>query len=66
MVRITEGCEIQVGAGQEPVEKTSPVLHPFEPGPGQRGQLADVAFGQVGQGSLRRDQTSSTGVSSCA
>ena len=30
-----------------------PGLHPLEPGLHQRGQLADVAFGQVGQGPLQ-------------
>jgi len=48
------------------IEEGGPVLHPPEPGLHQRGQLADVAFSQVGQGSLRCDQTSSTGLSSTA
>jgi transposase len=29
-----------------------PVLHPFQPGLDQGGELGEVAFGQVGQGSL--------------
>jgi hypothetical protein len=46
---VTEGCEVEPGASEE----AGPVLHPFEAGPDQRGQLAEVAFGQVGQGSLQ-------------
>src|SRR6266550_1731646 len=49
MVRVTEGCKIEPGAGEEAFQEAGPVLHPFEPGPGQRGQLAEVAFGHVGQ-----------------
>ena len=49
---VTEGCEFQAGAGQETVEEGGPVLHPLEPGLHERGELADVAFGQVGEGSL--------------
>jgi hypothetical protein len=58
MVGVTEGCEVQAGAGEESVEDAGPVLHAFEPGLNQRGELAEVAFGQVGQGSLevRPDQ----------
>jgi len=52
MVGVTEGCEIQAGAGEEPVEEAGLVLHPPEPGFDQGGQLGEVAFGQVGQGSL--------------
>ena len=49
MVGVTEGCEVQASAGQEPFEEAGPVLHPFEPGFHQGGQLGEVAFGQVGQ-----------------
>jgi hypothetical protein len=52
MVGVTEGCEVQAGAGQESFEERGPVLHPFEPGLHQGGQLGEVAFGQVGQGAL--------------
>ena len=52
MVGVIEGCEVEPGAGEEPLEEAGPVLHPSEPGPGQRGQLADVAFNEVGQGPL--------------
>ncbi len=34
-------------------EEAGPVLHPPAPGLHQRRQLADVAFSQVGQGSLQ-------------
>jgi hypothetical protein len=44
---------LEPGAGEEAVEEAGPVLHPPEPGLHQRGQLADVAFSQVGQGSLQ-------------
>lgn len=50
-VGVTEGCEVEAGAGEEPVEETGPVLHPPEPGLDQGGQLGEVAFGHVGQGS---------------
>jgi hypothetical protein len=51
--RTAEGCEVEPGAGEGPVEEAGPVLlHPFQPGLHQRGQLAEVAFGQVGQGPL--------------
>ena len=49
---VTEGCEVQPGAGEEPFEERGPVLHPFQPGLHQGGQLDDVAFGEVGQGTL--------------
>jgi hypothetical protein len=38
--------------GEEAVEEAGPVLHPPEPGLDQRGELAEVAFGEVGQGAL--------------
>src|SRR6266487_4190735 len=50
MVGVTEGCKIEPGAGEEAFEEAGPVLHPLEPGLDQRGELAEVAFGQVGQG----------------
>ncbi len=46
---VTEGCEVESGAGEEAVEQAGPVLHPFEPGLDQGGELGEVAFGQVGQ-----------------
>lgn len=52
MVRVTEGCEVEPGAGEEAVQEAGPVLHPFEAGLHQRGELSDVVFGQVGQGPL--------------
>ena len=52
MVGVAEGCEVQAGAGEEAVEEAGPVLHPPEPGLDQRGELADVALGEVGQGAL--------------
>jgi hypothetical protein len=52
MVGVTEGCEVESGAGEEAVEEAGPVLHSLEPGLDQRGELAEVAFGQVGQGPL--------------
>ena len=58
MVGVTEGAEIESGAGEEAVEEAGPVLHPLEPRLHQRGELSEVAFGEVGQGSLemRPDQ----------
>jgi hypothetical protein len=47
-----EGCEVEPGLGEEAVQETGPVPHPFEPCLDQCGELADVAFGQVGQGPL--------------
>jgi hypothetical protein len=52
MVGVTEGCEIEAGAGQKPVEEAGPVLHAPEPGLDQGGELGEVAFGEVGQGSF--------------
>ncbi|MGO9080262.1 MAG: hypothetical protein ACLQDY_14655 [Streptosporangiaceae bacterium] len=49
---VTEGCEVQAGAGQEAVEEAGPVLHVPEPGLDQRGELAEVASGEAGQGAL--------------
>ena len=55
-----DATEAESSAGKEAVEEAGPVLHPSEPGLDQRGQLADVAFSQVGQGqALRCDQTDS-------
>ena len=50
MVGVTEGCEVQAGAGEEAFEQRGPVLHPPEPGLHQGGQLGEVALGQVSQG----------------
>jgi hypothetical protein len=50
---VTEGCEVEAGAGEEAAEQAGAVLHPFEPGPDQGGELGEVAFGQVGQRSLQ-------------
>jgi hypothetical protein len=62
----TKGCQVEPGAGEEAVEQAGAVLHPLKPGLDQRGELGEVAFGQVGQGSFRWDQTGSTGLSSWA
>jgi hypothetical protein len=51
-VGITKGCEVKPDLGEEAVQEAGAVLHPFEPGLGQGGELADVAFGQVRQGRL--------------
>jgi hypothetical protein len=40
------------GAGEEAFEEGGAGIAPAEPGLHQRGELAEVAFGQVGQGSL--------------
>jgi hypothetical protein len=53
MVGVTEGCEVKAGAGQEPFKERGPVLHPPEPGFHQVGELGEVAFGEVGQGSFQ-------------
>jgi choline dehydrogenase len=44
----TEG-EVQAGLGKEAVDQAGPVLHPFEPGLNQSGQLVEALLGQVGQ-----------------
>jgi len=54
---VTEGCEVQAGAGEEAVEQAGPVLHPPEPGLDQGGELGEVAFGQVGQGGVQQTGT---------
>jgi hypothetical protein len=58
MVGLQKGCEVQAGAGEEAFEERRPVLHTFQPGLHQGGQLGEVALGQVGQGALemRPDQ----------
>jgi hypothetical protein len=52
MVGVTEGLQVEAGAGEEAFQEGGPVLHPFEAGLDQGGELGEVAFGQVGQGSL--------------
>jgi hypothetical protein len=54
---LQKGREVEPGAGEEAVEKAVAVLHAPEPGLDQRGQLAEAAFYQVGQGSLNSAQT---------
>jgi len=51
-VGVTEGREVEPGAGEEAVDEAWPLLHPFEPGLHQCGELAEVVFGEVGQGPL--------------
>ena len=46
---IVEVTEVEPGLGEEAVEEAGPVLHLPEPGLDQRGQLADVVLGKVGQ-----------------
>ena len=52
MVGVTKGCEVEPSAGEEAVEEAGPVLHPPQPGLDQHGELGEVAFGKVGQGSF--------------
>ncbi len=66
MVRVTEGCEVQAGVGEEAFEEGGPVLHPFQPGLHQSGQLGKVALAMLARDRFRWDQTSSTGLSSWA
>jgi hypothetical protein len=66
MVEVTEGREVEPHAGEEAIEEAGPVLHPFEPGLHQRGQLGDVVFGEVGQGPLEVRPDRSGGLSSGA
>ena len=40
MAEVAEEREAEPGPGEEAVEEAGPVLHPPEPGPHQRGQLA--------------------------
>src|SRR6266487_371723 len=53
MAGVTEGCEVEAGAGEEAAEQAGPVLHTLEPGLDQAGELGEVAFSQVGQGSFQ-------------
>ena len=48
-ISVVEVTEVESGLGQETVEHAGPVLHPPEPGLDQRGQLANVVLGEVGQ-----------------
>src|SRR6266851_1156557 len=50
---VTEGCEVEAGAGEEAAEQAGPVLHAPQPGLDQGGELGEIAFGQVGQGSFQ-------------
>jgi hypothetical protein len=52
-----EVTEVEAGLGQEALEEAGSVLHQPQPGLDQRGQLADVVLGEVGQRALRLDQT---------
>src|SRR3954464_7882094 len=46
---LPEGSEIEPGTGEEAGQQPAAVLHPFQPGAHQRGQLGDGVLGQVGQ-----------------
>jgi hypothetical protein len=50
---LQKGLEVESGSGEETIEEAGAVLHPPDRGPHQRGELADVAFGQVSQGSFQ-------------
>ena len=50
---ILEVTEVEAGLGEEALEEAGPVLHLPEPGLDQRGQLADVVLGEVGQRSFQ-------------
>jgi hypothetical protein len=41
-------CQVESGLCEEAVDEAGPVLHPFEPGLDQRGQLVEALFGEVG------------------
>jgi len=38
---------------RKPSMRAGPVLHPLEPGLDQGGELGEVVFGEVGQGSFQ-------------
>lgn len=42
--------EVESGLGEEAVDEAGSVLHPFEPGLHQRGEMVEAVFGEVGQG----------------
>ena len=42
--KLLKGREVESGLGQEALQDARPLLHPPEPGPHQRGQLADESF----------------------
>jgi hypothetical protein len=46
---VAKGCEVEPGAREEAAKQAGPVLHPFEPGLHQRGELGEVVLGEVGQ-----------------
>jgi len=51
--RLLKGREVESGLGEEAFQEAGPVLHPLEAGLHQRGQLADVVLGEVGQRSFQ-------------
>lgn len=64
---VTEGREVEPGAGEEALDEAGLVLHVPEPGLGERGELGDVALGEVGQGAFQvgpDGHDNSTGLSS--
>src|SRR3954468_3109193 len=50
---LQKGSEVEPSAGEEAGQQLGAVLHPFEPGLHERGELGDVVLGQVGQRSLQ-------------
>jgi hypothetical protein len=44
--------QVQAGAGEAAFEERERVLHPFQPGLRQGGELGEVALSEVGQGTL--------------
>jgi hypothetical protein len=61
-----KGARSRPSPGEEAAEEARPVPHPLEPGLDQGGELGEVTFGQLGQGSFQVRRERSTGLSSCA
>lgn len=58
--------EVESGLGDEALDETGSVSHPFEAGLDQDGQLVDAVFGEVRQGPLEVRPDGLDGLSSGA
>lgn len=53
MVGVTQGCEVEPGAGEEAVEEARPVLHPFQPGLHRAASWLMLRSARVAKGPLQ-------------
>jgi hypothetical protein len=63
---LQQGCEVQVSAGQEPLEEAGLVVHPLGRVFTSAVSWARLRLARLARDRLRWDQTSSTGLSSWA